>query len=72
MHQFKCEADHKCISDIRKCDGKEDCTDGADEKDCGKFHHNYLVYAAEKFTEKYICGNDCHSIFTLSCCSDLI
>ncbi|XP_060590385.1 low-density lipoprotein receptor-related protein 1-like isoform X5 [Ruditapes philippinarum] len=36
MHQFKCEADHKCISDIRKCDGKEDCTDGEDEKDCAK------------------------------------
>lgn len=36
LHQFKCLADNKCISDIKKCDGREDCSDGADEKDCGK------------------------------------
>ena len=36
--EFKCEADNKCISTNLVCDKKSDCSDGADEVDCGEFY----------------------------------
>ena len=35
-HQFKCHADNKCIPDYKRCDNKSECSDGEDEKGCGK------------------------------------
>ena len=32
--QFKCESDNKCIPNHWRCDNKEDCNDGSDERSC--------------------------------------
>ena len=34
---FRCD-DGKCISDRERCDTYRDCSDGADEINCGKLH----------------------------------
>ena len=41
-HHFKCEKDRKCISLIKKCDGINDCSDGADELNCSMYSSWYL------------------------------
>lgn len=35
-HEFHCP-ENKCISSSKRCDGIKDCTEGADELNCGKF-----------------------------------
>ncbi|XP_071520575.1 LOW QUALITY PROTEIN: MAM and LDL-receptor class A domain-containing protein 1-like [Panulirus ornatus] len=39
--QFYCTADDKCISDSMRCDWKNDCSDNADEEDCGACNFEY-------------------------------
>lgn len=34
--QYKCPNSPKCLSLTAVCDGRKDCDDGSDEKDCGK------------------------------------
>lgn len=33
-NEFKCESDYKCIPNHWRCDNKEDCNDGSDERSC--------------------------------------
>lgn len=40
--QFECADGTKCIPMSWKCDDHKDCTDGSDEKYCGKLNHNNL------------------------------
>jgi hypothetical protein len=41
---FFCEADNKCIRESAKCDGRPQCSDGADEADCRKMLTVYSLY----------------------------
>lgn len=38
---FTC-LDGSCVPLARRCDSKNDCPNGADERDCGMFSVNYL------------------------------
>lgn len=33
-HEFTCESDGSCIDEMLKCDGRADCIDSSDEKNC--------------------------------------
>ena len=35
--EFRCEDESACIDAVARCDSVQDCTDGSDEKDCGKW-----------------------------------
>ena len=37
--EFACEVDNKCILINKKCDGVDDCSDGADEVSCNIGRH---------------------------------
>lgn len=40
--EFKCDG-HKCLSNGKRCDGKVDCSDYTDEKNCRKFLVDHFV-----------------------------
>lgn len=35
--KWNCPGSGHCIDELKLCDGKSDCIDGADEKNCCKF-----------------------------------
>ena len=41
-HEYECLIEFQCVIDSYICDGDNDCVDGSDEFDCGKYHS--LVY----------------------------
>ncbi len=38
LSEFRCRNGEKCIQKYQKCNHRDECGDGSDEQDCGKFN----------------------------------
>ena len=61
---YKCPRSY-CISTIRLCDGRSDCLEGEDERDCPQNKAPlcpgfYKCYSGECLAMQYVCNNHRH------------
>lgn len=54
QHQFQCESDGFCIDMLLKCDGREDCDDGSDERNCTCKYHDSFNLTFSNRVDKFL------------------
>ncbi|XP_021942881.1 uncharacterized protein LOC110841538 isoform X2 [Zootermopsis nevadensis] len=74
--EFKCRSG-ECITDRWKCDGKKDCSNGLDERDCGGIFENVSKHSNHRLEhhdrEKWLqtdagtCSQHCHEAKEFIC-----